>query len=118
MSQKPGAVAAAANIDGGFHLTVNQIERVTGNVIQNVQGTANLGSEAKDLLKLIDQFGGPRTVDLESALHELEDPDARSVDRLAARQRLRRFLSSLRTQVASMTLTTLHKYVERRIGVG
>jgi len=115
-----GAAAVAANIGAGVHVTVNQqlIGQVTGNVIQNVQGTVNLGPEAKDLLALIGQFGGAKTVDLESAVHELEDPDARSQDRLAARQRLRRFLSSLGTQAVGMSLSTLHKYLEQRIGVG
>ena len=115
-----GATAAVANSGAGVHVTVNQqlIGQVAGNVIQNVQGTVSLGPEAKDLLALISQFGGAKTVDLESAVHELEDPDARSQDRLAARQRLRRFLSSLGTRAVGMTLSTLHKYLEHRIGVG
>jgi hypothetical protein len=50
-------------------------------------------------------------------VYELEDPDARSYDRLTARQKLRSFLSSLGSRVAGMTLTTLHKYVEHRLGV-
>lgn len=111
--------AAATQAGAGIHVTVNQqlIGQVAGNVIQSVQGTVNLGPEAKDLLALIGQFGEAKAVELESAVHELEDPDARSQDRLAARQKLRRFLSSLGSQVASMTLTTLHKYLEQRIGV-
>ena len=115
-----GAAAAVPNIGAEFNVTVNQqlIGQVAGNVIQNLQGTVNLGPEAKDLLALIGQFGGAKTADLESAVHELEDPDARSHDRLAARQKLRRFLSSLGTQAVGMTMSTLHKYLEHRMGVG
>jgi hypothetical protein len=114
------AGAAAANAGAGVQVTITQqlIGQVAGNVIQNVQGTVNLGPEAKDLLAIIGQFGGAKRVELESAVYELEDPDARTQDRLAARQKLRRFLSSLGTRVADMALSTLHKYLEQRIGVG
>jgi ABC-type dipeptide/oligopeptide/nickel transport system ATPase component len=116
----PDIGVAAANTSAGVQVTVNQqlIGQVSGTVIQNVRGAVNLGPESKDLLAIIGKSGGAKTVELESAVHELEDPDARIQDRLAARQKLRRFLSSLQTQATQMALSTLHKYLEQRIGIG
>lgn len=114
------AVLAGRRKSGGVHLTINQqiVGRLVGNAVQDVQGTVNLSPEAKDLLALIEEYGGGKASDLESAVHELEDTDAPKRDRLAARQKLRRFLSTVATQASGMALTTLHKYLEQRLGIG
>lgn len=114
----PAAVAARGAADVRVIINQQVVGQLSGNVIQNVQGSVKLGAEAKELIALIGQFGGEKAIELESAVHELEDSDARAQDRVAARQKLRRFLASLGTKAANMTLLTLHKYLEQRLGIG
>ena len=98
---------------------INQqvISAVYGAVIQNIQGTANIGSEAKELLRLVGQFGGQDTSVLESAVHELEDQNARVSDRLGARQRLKGFLIQLGGKVEDAALAILQAYVQNKMGI-
>jgi hypothetical protein len=100
-------------------VTINQqvINTVSGAVIQNVQGTVNLGPEAKELLKLAAQFGGQNAAVLESAVHELEDQNARVSDRLGARSRLKGFLIQLGGKIEDTALAVLQNYVQSRIGL-
>ncbi|MEV6281959.1 hypothetical protein [Kribbella sp. NPDC051770] len=107
-------------VSPALNVTINQqvIGQVTGHVMQSLQGTIHLGAEAKEILELIDRFAGSEKADLESAVHELEDSDARSSDRLVARQKLRRFLASLGSKAGGMALATLQKYLEHRLGLG
>jgi hypothetical protein len=100
-------------------VTINQqvINTVSGAVIQNVQGTVNLGPEAKELLRLVGQFGGQDTAVLESAVHELEDRNARVSDRLGARARLKGFLIQLGGKIEDTALAVLQNYVQTKIGL-
>lgn len=100
-------------------LNVHQqfISRVEGHVTQNIRGTVHLGTEAKDLLALIERFGGNTTNDLESALHELEDPASRPTDRLNARQRLKAFLIRIQGHVEAGAIAILQRYVETKLGL-
>jgi len=111
--------AAGAIIDGprtpaGSSTTVNNyssqvIGQVAGSVVQNVAGTVNLGPEAHQLLELAATFGGTERVQLETAIHELEDSGARSTDRIAARGRLKRFIADLGNRGLGVGLDVLQK---------
>jgi hypothetical protein len=92
------------------------IGSVEGTVIQEVLGTVNLGVEAKELLGLIQEYGKDQATQLESSVHELEDSDARLVDRIAARQRLKGFLMKLGGKVEETALAALQQYVQNKIG--
>lgn len=119
--------AAGAVIDGprtpvGSSMTVNNyssqvIGQVAGSVVQNVAGTVNLGPEAHQLLELAATFGGTERVQLETAIHEIEDSGARSTDRIAARGRLKRFMADLGNRGLGVGLDVLQKYVEHKMGV-
>jgi hypothetical protein len=100
-----------------LNLNYNQqiIHAVHGNVIQNIQGTAHLGSSARELMGLISQFGGNAAPELESAVHEFEDTDARPADRLNARQKLKAFLFQLGTKVQGTALAALQSYLEAKL---
>jgi hypothetical protein len=102
-----------------YSQTVNQqiIDTVEGTVLQGVQGTVNFGPEASELFALIGRFGEDQAAELESALHELEDDDARSSERLAAKQRIKMFLLNLSGKVGDAAVDVLKTYVEKRIGV-
>ncbi|MEV0299241.1 hypothetical protein [Nocardia sp. NPDC050710] len=102
-----------------INVTVNQqvIRNMTGNVVQNLQGTVNLGPDAQQLLELIGTFGGTQASELESAVHEVEDDAARVPDRIVARQKLRRFLSMIGPNISTAAVSTLQKYLESRLGL-
>lgn len=103
-------------------LTINNfnpqfINEVAGSVVQNIAGTVNLGAEAKQLLELVATFGGHERTQLETAVHELEDGGARGAERVAARGRLKRFLTDLGNRGLGVGLDVLQKYVEHKIGI-
>jgi hypothetical protein len=100
-------------------LNINQqiVHAVESAVIQNTQGTVNIGPSAVDILRLIERFGGHDTAALESALHEVEDTDARTPDRVTARQRLKGFLLHLGGKVEDAALAALFKYLETKVGM-
>jgi len=100
-------------------IVINQqyVGVVQGTVTQGVQGTVNLGCEAQELLELIQRFGGDEGAALESAMHELEDEDARAPDRLVARQRIKGFLFKLGDKAEEATLNVLQRYIETKLGV-
>ena len=100
-------------------VTINQqiIHSVEGTVLQGLQGTLNLGPEAKGLLELVSRFGDSDAAMLESAVHELEDEDATQADRLRAKQRLKGFLFKLGGKVEDTGLAVLQKYIEGKLGL-
>ena len=91
------------------------IQAVESAIAQSVEGSINLGTEAKNILALIDRFGGQQASELNSALHELEDPDVRPTDRMASMGRLRRFLRTLGGMVEDVSLHALQKYLETKL---
>jgi len=76
---------------------INQqfIQDATNVITQNVAGNVNLAPQAKDLMALIDRFGGNDAAELKSAGYESEDPDAPRAKRKAAKGRLKQFLGQL-----------------------
>jgi hypothetical protein len=104
---------------GQTQVTINQqiIQSVEGTVVQGVQGTLDLDPEAKELLDLVGRFGGADAAALESAVHELEDADARQAGRLRAKQRLKGFLFKLGGKVEDTALVALQRYVESKLGL-
>jgi len=113
------ALSPVSTSIGPANITINQqiIETVQGTVIQGMQGTLNLGPEANELLDAIRLYGGAQVAELESALYELEDVDAKAVDRLGARQRLKGFLINVGDKLEDSAATLLQRYVESKLGV-
>jgi anti-anti-sigma factor len=99
--------------------TVNinqQIISAFGNaVVQNIQGVNQFGPQAKEILSLIDRFGGNEAADLRSAIHEVEDDEALPYKRSAAGRRLLKFLGQLAGNVQDVGLDLLEKYLESRL---
>jgi hypothetical protein len=98
-------------------VTINQqiVHAVEGTVIQSVEGTVQLDAHAKELIELAHRFGGQDSAVLQSAVHELEDEDARHADRLAARQRLKGFLFKLGGKVEEAVIAALLRHVESKV---
>lgn len=115
-------VIEGPRVNSSPSLTVNNfgpqfINEVTGSVVQNVAGTVNLGVEPRKLLELVATFGGHERAQLETAVHELEDDEARGVERVAARGRLKRFLADLGNRGLGIGVDVLQKYVEHKVGI-
>jgi AmiR/NasT family two-component response regulator len=102
-------------------LTVNInpqiIEAMESTIIQNVQGTVNLAPPARELLALVNRFGGQEIPALQSAVYEIEDTDAPSEARSAANRRLRQFLGQLAGTVRDVGVDLLEKYLEHKAGL-
>ena len=93
------------------------ISAAKSTIIQNVHGTVNLGPQAKELLALIERFGGPDAVNLESAVYELEDAAAPPTARAKAKDRLTRFLRQFATTAKDVGVEVLEKYIEQKMGL-
>jgi hypothetical protein len=102
-------------------VVVNIGQQIVGgvhdSVMQNLQGTMHFGPEASEILRLIRAHGGADQAELSSDLHELEDPDARTEDRMSARQRLKGFLIRISRGAETAGIEILKKYVERKLGL-
>jgi hypothetical protein len=100
-------------------VTINQqiVQSVEGAVIQGVEGTVNLSSHSQQITTLVHEYGGNERAALESAIHEVEDPDARPADRLAAKQRLKGFLFKLGGKVEDAVIQALIRYLEGKSGM-
>ena len=111
----PGANAVPANMN----ININQqfIQAAEGAIVHNVQGTAHFGAEAKQLLALVRQYAGRDAGELESAVHELEDVDARQANRLNAKQRIKAFLFRIAKNIEGPAMDVLQKYVEAKMGL-
>jgi anti-anti-sigma factor len=120
-SESLALLAGAGTIAQARSLTVNInpqiVNAMESTIIQNIQGVVNLGPQAKELLALIDRFGGAEAVSLQSDVHELEDDDAPSTSRSAARRRLKKFLGDLVGTVNEVGLSLLEKYLEMKLGL-
>jgi hypothetical protein len=99
-------------------LNINQqfINAIESTITQNIQGTVHLESNAKELLALIDRFGGQDVSLLEAAVHELENSNVPLADRSAAKRRLKKFLSQVTGMVHDVGIDLLEKYLDSKIG--
>lgn len=101
------------------NIVVNQqiIGTAQGVIAQKLSGTVALGAEATQLLTLVNHLGGADKHTLESAVYELEDQDARHLDRVTAKQRLKGFLFKVGSKVGDGSIAVLQKYIESKIGL-
>lgn len=90
------------------------INAMQSTIIQSVQGTMHLGPQAKQLLALIEDYGGQEAPILQSAVHELEDPAAPPASKSAASRRLKQFLSQVARSARDVGVDLLAKYLESK----
>jgi transcriptional regulator with XRE-family HTH domain len=93
------------------------IKAMEGTIIQSIQGTVNLGLQAKEVLTFIERYGGQEAAALESAVLELEDVAAPPAERSAAKHRLKQFLGLIRGTVRDVGVDLLAKYLESKTGL-
>ncbi len=92
------------------------IKTVNGIVSQEIYGDQHIGPEAKEILELINRYGGERSTELASAVHELVDTDAPKAARMTAKQKLKGFLYGLGNKAGDLAISVLQKYIESQIG--
>jgi hypothetical protein len=85
-------------------------------VIQNVQGDVNIGPKARELIDLIDRFGGLEALTLKSAVYEVEDKNAPMDKRAKAKEAIIGFLGQLGGKVEDVVISVLEKYIESKLG--
>lgn len=112
-----GLASIPASYLVGVNIGQQVINAMEYTVIHNIQGTVNLGVNARELLSLADRFGGQDAVALKSAVHELEDGDAPADKRAAAKKKIKEFLWKLSGKVEDIALSVLEKYVESKLGL-
>ena len=103
------------------NLTVNInpqiIESVNGVIAQQIIGDQHLGTDAKKLLEIIDQYAGKDKATLASSVHELSDESAKTEDRITAKHRLKGFLISVGSKIGDVAAGVLQSYIENQIGL-
>lgn len=97
------------------------IGKVEGIVAQEVSGAVTLGVGAREMIELIDRFGGARSASLRSAVYELEDPSTSPEKRLSAGAKLKAFAySALKKggeKLVDVGSEALFAYLRTKIGV-
>jgi hypothetical protein len=115
------ALLAAPSNQHPTHVTVNLnpqiVHAAESMIIQSVQGTANYGPRPKELLDLIERFGGADATALQTAVYELEDQDAPAQKRSAAKRRLMKFLGQVAGGARDVGFDLLKKYLESKAGL-
>ncbi len=106
---------------GPANLTLNLnpqiVQAVNGVVAREIRGDVHLTSEDKELLGLAHAYGGKNSATLASAVHELADESAPKSGRLAAKQRLKKFLIEVASRAGDVATGVLQSYIESKLGV-
>ncbi|MBB4663931.1 hypothetical protein [Conexibacter arvalis] len=105
---------------GEINVSVVQqvFEHVEGTVIGTVTGTANLGTNPRELLSLVERFAdADQRQALTTSIYEVEDAGAPADKRIVARQRLKKFLADLGGKVEDSVIRVMQAYLESRIGI-
>lgn len=110
-----GSTASPASVT--VNISPQIIQAMESTIIQNVQGTVNLSLPAKELLALIDRFGGTDTAALQTAVYELQNRDAPPAERSAAKRRLKQFVTQGASTARDIGIDLLEKYLESRTGL-
>ena len=103
------------------NLTINVnpqiIGTINGVVAQQINGDQHLGTDAKKLLEIIDQYAERQKAELTSALYELTDKGVKESDRVLAKSKLKGFLLSIGSKIGDVAAGVLQTYIERQIGL-
>ncbi|QUX29536.1 hypothetical protein KGD83_02840 [Nocardiopsis akebiae] len=105
--------------NGNHPIQINQqfIERAYGEVSQNIAGTQHFGPDAQALIELIRDHGGEEEADLVASVHEASDEEARTPDRLAAKNKIKSFLIRSRDNIEATAFSLAQSYIESQMGL-
>lgn len=115
------AFGVPLQLNSASSMTVNIqpqiIHSVNGVVAQEIIGDQYLGEDAKKLIDLIQKYGGEKTAELISEVHELADKSAPQSGRLTARQKLKKFVLGLGSHIGEIAVGVLQAYIESQLGL-
>lgn len=100
-----------------YNLNPQIIGTINGVVAQQILGDQHLGTDAKQLLELIDAYAGTNKALLTSAVHELSDQSAAPEDRLIAKHKLKGFLNAAAGKIGDVALGVIQTYIEKQLGL-
>ena len=86
-------------------------------VAQEIIGDRDISEDAKILLDLIHKYGGKKSSDLVSGVHELADESAPDAGRISARQKLKKFVFGLSSPLKDIAVGVLKAYIESKFGL-
>lgn len=117
----PMALLGGPDYSRASHVTLNInnpqfVHAISSTVAHNVEGSIHFGPEARDILALIERFGGQQSTVLKSALHEVEDTAVQRVDRAAAKDVLKKFLKQLSGIAQDVAIKGLETYIDHKVG--
>ncbi len=93
------------------------INTVRGVVAEQILGNVTLTNEDEKLLELINEHGGAKSVELNSAVHQLSDGGVPPATRLVSAQKLKEFLWATGKKIGDVGLHVLQSYIEKRLGL-
>jgi hypothetical protein len=121
MVPRPGAAVSLMLVSelerpAPVNVQINQqfIEAFGGTIINSVAGDANLGTQPRELLHLIKDYGGNDAAALQTDVYVLEDPDVPTQQRADAKSRLQRFLGQISSVAKEVSTELLSKYLESK----
>jgi hypothetical protein len=91
-------------------------EQIVYTAIDSIQGTVNFGSEARQLLDLINKYAGAQAGPLLMALHEVEDSGIPAKQRATAKKKITSFLTDLAKRLPDIGADLLEAYLKRKLG--
>lgn len=91
------------------------IQSPSGPVFQNYFGETRFGPGDDEILKLIEQAGGPDRPTLINTLHLLENDQALTAARVEAKHRLLRFLRQAAKTLGTAAISVAEQYIASRI---
>lgn len=114
-----GSSNAASNVASNITMNIRPqfINHVQGVVAQEITGNQNFSPDSMQLLEIIRTSGAHNSVELISAVHELEDSGSTLEKRVRAGRRLQAFLGKIGDGFLGVGLGVLQSYIESKIGV-
>ncbi|GAB3546889.1 hypothetical protein J2S53_003136 [Actinopolyspora lacussalsi] len=108
----------AQNTSSPNNVTINQIFGSVQHLVSGeLNGTTNYGTQANELLELIDKLSPSNKPELETAVHEIEDQDASDEDRRTAGNKIKGFLFLAKDRITEIAYSTLQAYIESKLGI-
>jgi hypothetical protein len=100
-----------------INLNPQMIGTVNGVVAQEINGNQDLGVQGRQLLDLIEMYGGKSSGELSSAVHAIEDKSSPKSLQLKSGQMLKKFMFEIGRKGGDVAVGVLQKYIENQLGI-
>lgn len=114
---RPSARANPTTLNVTYNYQPKFIEAVNSVIAEEVNGNQHFSPEHHQLLDLVNQLGGEKAKELETAVYEIADGGLEKVDRLKATQKLKAFLIEVGKKTGDVAFGILQSYIEKQLGL-